>query len=351
MIAIVPVSSFCRDDCFAGTDTGAKGKQEFRTIKDLDDRIIEVPAYPRRIAMLHGPSYDRILMLGKPDVIAIMPLIPTEWALKIFPEIKNIPAITSYVDVDVEQMLKHKVDLVFYSIHPAQAQKLRAAGIKVVCPFTEKKLPCSMSEFKEHYKRQILFFGEILGGEAMRKAKKYCDYFDRTVNRILSITSSIPENKRPRVYYGGLNGDLFSTQGRNTVMYWCVTAAGGNFLTMNYKKHYAKVSVEQFMAWDPEFIFIGRKGTLDLVKDNPALKNTKAFQRGDLYRIPVGTFWWDLASGETILLPLFLAKKFYPHLFKDWDILREMEYFYSEFYNYSMSGEDAQRILEALPPE
>jgi iron complex transport system substrate-binding protein len=36
-----------------------------RTITDMDDRKIEVPGIPKRIACMHGVSSDRIIMLGK----------------------------------------------------------------------------------------------------------------------------------------------------------------------------------------------------------------------------------------------------------------------------------------------
>ena len=41
-------------------DTGA-----YKTITDMDDRKIEVPSDPRRIACLHGVSFERIVILGK----------------------------------------------------------------------------------------------------------------------------------------------------------------------------------------------------------------------------------------------------------------------------------------------
>lgn len=351
MMAFFAISTFLPDHSSADSNFQSKENREFRYIKDLDDKIIEIPAHPKRIASLHGPSYDRILMLGKPSIITLMPMKPSPWTLRMFPNVKDIPVINSYVNVDVEQMLRYKVDLVLFSIYPAQANKLKAAGIRVACPFAERKLPSTMEEFKKHYKRQIMFFGDILGEQSTQQAQKYCEYFDKTINRVLAITNTIPEKNRPRVYYGGLNGDIFSTQGMNTLMHWSVTAAGGNYLTKNYKKHFAKVNAEQLIEWQPEYILIGRKGCFDIITKNPALKNTNAVKKGNVYRIPVGNFWWDLASGESVLLPLFLAKKFHPKLFREWDIVEEMKYFYSEFYGYAISAKSAKRILEALPPQ
>jgi iron complex transport system substrate-binding protein len=323
---------------------------KYKLITDLDDKQIEVPSDPQRIASMHGPTYDRILMLGKASCIALMPMKPSPWALKLFPEVKDIPSVTSYSELDVEQLLKYKVDLVFYSMFHSHSVKLEAAGIKAACPFSEKKMPATMTEFIENYKRQIRFYGEVLGPDAKIRAQRYCDYFDKTLKRLLSVTAKIPENKKPGVYYGGLNGNLYDTQGKNTIMNWCVEAAGGIFLTRGLKTHYGKVNTEQLIAWNPDFILIGMKGSLDFVAKNPVLTEIKAVKNKKCYMIPVGTFWWDLASGETVLLPLFLAKKLHPDLFKNWDLIHEMKTFYADIYNKKISDEDAERILNALPP-
>ena len=48
-----------------------------------------------------------------------------------------------------------------------------------------------------------------------------------------------------------------------------------------------------------------------------------------------------MTSCETALLPLFLAKKFHPDLFKEWDIIREMRKFYAEIYGIDLADGDA----------
>ena len=76
----------------------------------------------------------------------------------------------------------------------------------------------------------------------------------------------------------------------------------------------------------------------------------RAVKDGKLYVIPNGVFMWDLASGESVLLAIYLAKKFHPDLFRDWDMVGEMKTFYSEVYGKTITNEDAERILRCLPP-
>ncbi len=47
---------------------------------------------------------------------------------------------------------------------------------------------------------------------------------------------------------------------------------------------------------------------------------------------------------------IYMAKIFYPDLFKDWDMIKEMKTFYSEVYGKALTDQDVQRILQHLPP-
>ena len=45
------------------------------------------------------------------------------------------------------------------------------------------------------------------------------------------------------------------------------------------------------------------------------------------------------------------AKQLHPALFPQLDMVKATQDFYQKFYDYSLSANDAQRILKALPPE
>jgi iron complex transport system substrate-binding protein len=326
--------------------------EAFKIITDLGGNKVEVPVNPKKIASLHGPAYDRIIMLGKIDNIAIlMSNKQSSWAFKLYPQLTKIPVMKSYTDVDVEQMLRNKIDLVFYSYFPQQAERVKSVDIKIACSFDVNDRPKNMKEFVENFKKQILFFGEVLGPDAMAQANKYCTYFDKKITAVLNVTSKISENNKPKVYYGGRSGSLFYTQGKNTVMQWYTELAGGIFVTRVLNNNYPEVNTEQVLSWDPDIILVsGMFSSLDAVRDNEHWSSMKAVKNGKLYLIPAGIFAWDFASGESILLGLYLAKKFHPELFKNWDIIQEMKTFYAEMYNKNLTNGDVDRILRCLPP-
>ncbi len=261
-----------------------------RIITDMDDRKIEVPVNPQRIACMHGVSSDRIILLGKGSAL-VLTMKPSPWAYKLYPEIRNVETIMPPFTGNVERLLKLKTDLVLYSPYPGEAEKYRAAGLSTACGFSAQKRPRTMKDFMDNFKRQVMFFGDLLGPDAKARAINYCKYFDRKINRILSLTSKIPQKDRPTVYYGGRQGDLLASQGRASVLHWFTEVAGGNLLTQSHDSNFTEVNMEEVLAWNPDVIFVSGWGnTLDSVRKNPNWTSLKAVKTDNLYLIPNGIF-------------------------------------------------------------
>jgi iron complex transport system substrate-binding protein len=171
------------------------------------------------------------------------------------------------------------------------------------------------------------------------------------MSRIMAITSKIPMKERPAVYYGGRSGNLLWTQGNASVLHWFVEAAGGDYLPRAIDNNFAEVGMEKVLSWNPDCILVSGWGTKpDIVKSNPAWATMKAVKKGSVNFIPQGIFAWEYASGESVLLAIYMAKIFHPGLFRDWDMKREMMYFYSEVYGKKITLGDAALILKCLPP-
>jgi iron complex transport system substrate-binding protein len=330
---------------FIGTSSAA----DSRTITGLDGEKIVIPDYPKRIVCLWHPAYDKIIMMSNASRIAMIPNDATPWASKFFPELKTIPRSTTSQIPDLERMLKLNADLVVYPKGHINVGKVADAGIPVICPFTDNVVPTSIEEYMTEFKRELIFLSEVLGPEAKLRAEKYCKYFDSINSRVLAITSSIPEADKPKIYYGKFS-DVFSTQGNNTIMRWYTELAGGIYMPKELQRYFATVSMEKVMAWDPDIILLGMNGSSNSEKTDQKLQTLRAYASKKVYNIPVGMFYWDMTSCETALLPLYLGKKFHPELFKDWDIIKEMKKFYSEIYKITVTDDDAERILKAMPP-
>lgn len=326
--------------------------EQLRTVTDMDGRQIEVPVDPQRIACFHGVSSDRITMLGKGGSL-IVSMEPSPWAKKLYPELKNIKIYNHPTKGgSVEQLLSLNTDLVLYSPNPGEAEKFRAAGLHTACGFSAAKRPRTMDAFFDNFKQQVNFFGDLLGDDAHRRAENYCRYFDEKLAAIKAVTEKIPENKRPRVYYGGRNNDMLATQGQASVLDWVVQLAGGNYTPRVIDLNFAVAKFEDVLNWDPDVILIcGWGNSAELIAKNPNWSALRAAKSGQVYLLPSGVFAWEYASGETILLIEYLAKILHPEAFKDLDMVQEAVTFYHDIYGKNVSPADARRILQGLPPE
>jgi len=293
-----------------------------RAVTALDGNKAEIPSYPQRIACFYNPAYDKIVMLSKGSRIALMPKEVSPWARKFYPELSGIPVNSAEGVPDVERLLKLKVDLVFYPKGRSNMDRVTETGIVALCPFNDKYIPSTIEEYTIEFKRQIMFFSEVLGSETKPRAEKYCRYLEDITSRVRNITSKIPDSRKPRVYYGKLN-DLCSTQGNNTIMKWYTELAGGIYLPKKLDKYFAVVNMEQIIAWNPDIVLLGMFGSFDAISNARGLDSLRAYKNRNVFKVPTGVFCWDMTSCETALLPIFLGKKFHPDLFKNWDLIKK----------------------------
>jgi iron complex transport system substrate-binding protein len=320
---------------------------EYKTINDMCNRKVDVPVNPERIACLHCVSPEKIMTLGKGDLISFM-AEQSPWAYRLFPEIRNARTTKN---VTPEQLLDMKIDFVLYTPGMTKEEPYSAAGLKTVCSFSDKTRPMNLDEYMENFKAEVSLFGDLLGPEAKTRADRYNAYFDRKVNQILSVTSKIDRKDRPSVYYGGLRRSILNSQGVGSVMHWNVEVAGGNYLPQALDDNHAAATIGQVLAWEPDIIFLsGLCNSTDIVKKDPQWASLKAVKNSKVYHIPQGIYAWDHASNEGVLLMIYMAKIFHPELFKNWDMIKEMKAFYSEIYGRTITDQDAERILQHLPP-
>lgn len=320
---------------------------DLKTVTDMCDNKVEVPATPQRIACMHCVSPEKIMTLGKGNLISLMAK-QSPWAYKLFPEIKNAQTNKG---ITPEQMKDMKIDFVLYTPGMTKGEQYSAVGLKTVCAFSADKRPMSLGQFMENFERQVSLFGDLLGPDAKARADRYNAYFDKKIRQILAITSKIDKKNRPAIYYGGLHGSMLGSQGKGSVMHWNVEAAGGNYLAQALDDNHAKATVQQVVSWQPDIIVLsGYFDSVDKVKKDPEWASVKAVKNGNVYRVPMGVYAWDHASNENVLLMIYMAKIFHPDLFKDWNMIREMKTFYSDVYGKTVTDQDAERILRNLPP-
>ncbi|WAH61699.1 hypothetical protein LZ023_39255 (plasmid) [Pseudomonas silvicola] len=112
------------------------------------------------------------------------------------------------------------------------------------------------------------------------------------------------------------------------------------------------ISPEDVIRWNPDVIIIGAgAGSLADSDFKTLFASVKAVQQHRVWQNPAGVFPWDRYGTEVALQIQWAAKQLHPALFPQLDLVSATQAFYQQFYDYSLTANDAQRILQALPPE
>ncbi|MDD5748846.1 MAG: ABC transporter substrate-binding protein [Actinomycetota bacterium] len=326
-----------------GTKAPAK-----RTIVDSIGRSVKVPSEVNRVACLVGPSYDRTFMLGEKDKIAMVGFAQSKWAELLNPELKKIPVATNAKSPNIEELLKRNIDVVFTWADPEPLQAMTNAGIPALAALTSESALTTAENFIKGFKEETNLYAKVLGKDAESRAKKYFKYLDDVVERVTSVTKKLSESEKPRVYY--VRGpELLSTHGKCSNTRWYVEMAGGNLVSKGLETLIPSVSIEQVIAWDPDIILMGRLNSTEPIMKDPAWSRIKAVKNDKVYVNPNGVFYWDYSSEGPLFL-MYLAKTFHPDKFKDIDMVKEVKNFYSQFYDYELTTEQANKILQYKDP-
>ncbi len=258
--------------------------------------------------------------------------------IKMYHEFADSPQVGSFDNINIEEILKIQPDIVIASMGSPKGNKvIEDAGISVVQVLT------GMGNI-EKLKKEFIMIGQLIHQED--QAKKLVDYWDQELNLINERLSTIPVEKRARVYY--MLGSTLHTNGSRQWGQFYVTAAGG----INVAEEMGDIrdiNIEQLIQWNPEVMILsGNEGKfipINDVKTNPQLQNIEAVKKDKLYLAPVGTFWWDRPSPESILGIIWLAKTLYPDTFSDVDLNKETKDFYKTFYHYDVTDDEINGFL------
>ena len=314
---------------------------------------VDFPENPQRLAAVYGPSYELLVMLGAEDKIVVRADVQTDdfpWAEKVFARISEVPMLENVHNaVNFEELMKYDPDIVYTFPRANELNQLSEAGVAALAGTSS----ASFDELKE----QVRNYAATLGSEAEERAEDYCTYFDETLDKIQKLTGGIPESERKSVYYAGV--DILTTYGKYSDIIDVIEAAGGVAVSADLEAgNRSQIDYEQLMAWNPDVIFIDHGGmndgkTVEEIKEEltslPTYAGLKAVKEGQVYASPSGVFYWDMGL-QKILLVEYMAKILYPDYCSDIDMEQEIMDFYSRFYGYELTREEAPEIIERKNP-
>lgn len=318
-----------------------------KVIKDVDGQEVTIPVTPERVANLWHANNQVILTLGgAPKLSATTHYVTTiPWFRQVYPDITKVPApIAANNDLNMEALLATKPDVVLVSSEK-QAEAVRQAGLTAV--------RVGFSDMNG-LMQTVNLTAEVLGTQgAYERAQKYNAYMQKNLKLIEERLKDLPDSERPKVMHIGSGTKVQNVSGSGIVIDEWIKIAGGQNVAAD-QKGMKDVSMEQITAYAPEVIIIGGDASakgVQTIKSDAAWKDVPAVKNDKVIRNPYGTFNWDRYSTEEALQVLWAAKTLHPQKFTDIDMVKETQEFYSTFFGYSLSADDAQRILAGEAPE
>ena len=336
----------------ASKDTEAKGK-ETKTIVNLDGTELTVPTKVERIGAIFGPSYEKVVMLGAEDKIVFdgdFHINSWPWSNVVYKHVNDVPGIpNAHSELNIEDLIQYNADVVFNFPNPETTAAMEAAGISVVPMASTGKL----SDIKD----TVAVYAEAIGGEAIEISNRYGKYFDDIVNRVSAVTSEIAEEDKPKVYFA--NQEILWTAGKQSDINEIIELAGGIPVAKDVEGgSKTEITKEQFIEWNPDFIFVDHAGSsgnataeevINEMLSDTDYTNVSAVSSDHVVIVPTGVFFWDSGVQKPLMI-LLMAKTMYPDKFTDVDMKAELISFYSEFFHYDLTDDEANRILAHLDP-
>lgn len=318
-------------------------QNETRVIYDSNHQKVLIPKDVKRVAPMIGAFAQITAMLGEQEkIVAAAPRL-SKMFWKVFPHVQQQGNVSGLSSFSIEALIDSKAQVVFgptsFFFGKQQVKQLNKAGIAVV----------TINQFStvKELQDSISMIGELLGGEAIKKAKKFNEYYASNIDKVLTKTKNIQNKKRvlPLSFYSG----NFVTVNETDIGARYIGIAGGALASKSYdtdSKGIKKiVNPEQVVIWNPDIIVTNTLLSKKEILKNPSFKTLKAVKDGQVYVVPSGVYLWSVRSAEGSLQPLWLAKVLYPKLCKNIDLKKEVKYFYKTFYNYQLNENEIEEIL------
>lgn len=335
------------------------------TVVDLLGREVTVPETVERVAAIAGPTYEMVYMLGCADKIVMVKSGHTDsypLANLTNPNLKDMVGLSANPSstVNIEDYLKQDIDLVVYYDNEIELKKFDAVDMAAVVATKntglmdslEEAKALTIDEFIEKLTQPLDILSTALNDpEARAEYETWRNYCDEKLRMVYERTKDIPMEDRKTVYWGNTWGEEIRSTYALKNRWFEVNLAGGQLIGPEENSNFPEVTAEQLFSWDPDIILVDNHGGLpglvmeSMYRENSRWSTLSAVQNQELHRIPAGVFFLDKGSTTTLLV-LWMATFLQPELFSDIDMIEEVKYYYSEFYEFELTDEQAQNVID-----
>jgi len=329
MLAISPV-------CYGETQS-----KDTKTIVDMTGKTVTIPAEINKIVALYGTCSIPVILsaLGVGDKLEGGLCFTTPMQTKVQPEYSKLETykVQEY-EGNVEQLLKLNPDVVFGWYTLKNEQAMRDAGLPLVM--------WTSSSYDDQMK-SISLLGEITNTQD--RAKELVDYLNATVDMISKKVANIPQDQRKKVMVLSKSNPI-KIYAADSSYGDLIRKAGGISVTDDMSGFFAEINMEQLLKMDPDYIIVSPASPsayTDVMTNDTAWNAVRAKKEGHVILGPTGVFYWDKSPVEPNLFLLWMVNQFYPDLISSDQLKDEAKKFYKKFFNYDISDEDYDMILQS----
>lgn len=199
----------------------------------------------------------------------------------------------------------------------------------------------------DDYAAGIEFFGKLVGKE--EKARKMAAHARAALAEVDRAVATIAPDKRVKVYYAE-SADGLATECDQSFHADAIKRAGGEIVHKCILKTHVgmdKISLEQIIAYDPEYIVSNDPKFEESVYSDPRWKDVKAVANRHVLTVPRTPFnWIDRPPAVTRIIGIqWLAYHFYPQAFRK-DMRRELIDFHQLFLGITPEPSDLEKWLK-----
>lgn len=297
------------------------------TVKDSVDRVVTIKQPVERIVVIdaHQQMTSALQAIGLYDKIVGIDSEAAE-EKSLFPDIDQKTIIGNDNELDFEQIIKLKPDVVFdVGSYPGdEIEKMESLGLTVV----QISLFPTLQEGFNPTIENTRVLGSIVG--AKEKANQFADWKAHYLDIINERVSGLTADDVPLALYTykWKDNSIFGAGAKNR-FHFVLEFAGSTDMNGDLNEDWAEIDLEAVIKDNPEFIIFEEMDhksgygisdptvmvdKIKSLKAVPGFENVDAIKKNQIYGLPV-----SVLSGDTWLGAIYLAPVFHPDLFADFD--------------------------------
>lgn len=300
------------------------------TVTDQLGREVVIQEKPEIIISGYYISTSLLIALGEADSLAGVEAQAVKRPVYglAAPVLLTLPGVGTVKELDLELCAALEPDLV---IVPAKLKEkipaMEELGLTVLAVNPENR---------ELMKEMTALLGTATGNQ--ETAQRLIDATDKlSADLRTALAPVLEKEEKPTVYLGG-NSSFFSTAGPAMYQHSLIEQAGGrNVAEALSDTYWAKISYEQLLAWNPEYIILAANAaySVDSVLADEQLADCWAVKNGCVYQIPGDIEAWDSPVPGSVLGSLWLASILHPEACPADLYQQAVTAFYEEFYGFT----------------